>query len=557
MSSADPDQTATGRQLRALAPDLKRTLYGCLETIQATKAALYLAGSNADTSTLSIVSAYGYTTADRETITERDPLMARLLSSPNPIVVNDLATDPQLAEVLFRQSNDRLLAIPILGRGRRLIGILDLRDKAGKQQFSENDVTAAKKIASDVAGILSTHNLFGIGPISLVKGVSERTVTDSPQLATSHAAVPELAPTGDAPSPAAIEAVRKARERMSRRGLDATPRRRILTRDEFDAAATFLPAVLAIPSVLAASLTSIGNGGLQAFVSNAPLSDDAMRVMNQRLALWMRKPEHQTFAQQPVKTSLSDAGSTIDADHIRAVASIEVASGAVDSLALSIAFEETAGSETRDRASEFSYRFGSYVSALVGRSAFSQQRFAMAEKLLEPDFQRWEVLSEHCRRVAGVAQRFAMSLQLPEDSIDNIRIAALVHDVGLRLLDFDEMSVRATLSQSQRRTIVEHPLVGAVLVEPVLGPEVAEAVLRHHERWDGSGYPGKLAGNRIPIGARIIQICDAWVSMTSSWYPRPVVPEVEAASRLRQAAGTQFDPSLVGSFLSALDEIVN
>ena len=63
--------------------------------------------------------------------------------------------------------------------------------------------------------------------------------------------------------------------------------------------------------------------------------------------------------------------------------------------------------------------------------------------------------------------------------------------------------------------MAEHPIVGAALVEPLLGTEVAQAVLRHHERVDGKGYPSRLTGTQIPLASRIIQICDAWVAMTA------------------------------------------
>jgi HD-GYP domain-containing protein (c-di-GMP phosphodiesterase class II) len=93
-------------------------------------------------------------------------------------------------------------------------------------------------------------------------------------------------------------------------------------------------------------------------------------------------------------------------------------------------------------------------------------------------------------------------------------------------------------------------------VEPLLGPEVAEIVLRHHEQYDGKGYPSRIVGARIPIGARIGAITDVWAAITHPWTYAVAVTETEAIARLREGAGTQFDPVLVESFVSSLSAIV-
>lgn len=155
-----------------------------------------------------------------------------------------------------------------------------------------------------------------------------------------------------------------------------------------------------------------------------------------------------------------------------------------------------------------------------------------------------------------MAQRFARALDLPATQVETVRIAALVHDVGLRLLDYERLYKRANLTAEEMRGLGEHPLIGAALVEPILGSEVSQAVLRHHERVDGKGYPSRMSGQQIPLAARIIAIVDAWVAMTSQQSYQTPISREQAKSRLREGAGTQWDGTLVERFLRALPEIV-
>jgi HD-GYP domain-containing protein (c-di-GMP phosphodiesterase class II) len=182
-------------------------------------------------------------------------------------------------------------------------------------------------------------------------------------------------------------------------------------------------------------------------------------------------------------------------------------------------------------------------------------RQIIAEKLLEPDFARYPDLVEHSRLVAAIAQRLAAQLEIPAPQVETIRLAALVHDVGLRLLDYERIYNKPNLTPEQLRGLSEHPIVGAALVEPLLGGEIAQIVLRHHERMDGKGYPSKLGAAQIPAGSKIIAIADAWVAMTSANSYRPPITRQEAMQRMREGAGTQFDAAIVEQFLGAIEKI--
>ena len=542
-------------EVRPLEPELKRALYSAYELAAATKAALYLAESYAN-ERYELVTSYAFNPADRRIVDGKDPLVQRLNVSHSPIVVNALSEDERIAEVLFRHNNERLLAVPIFGRGRRMVGFIDLRDKAGRKNFDASDVAAAEKIARDILKVLASKNLYGVGRVALVdmpkRAKSNSGVWSSPRLPIARK------PEGERPSAAtvstrALEVIRRAHERMTHRDLAIDRRRRMLTAPEFERVRVLLPAALSIPGVAAAVLTNMTHDDMQAIVAHGELTPEAAKLIQMKIAQWAKRSPRDTSKSLVLPSRDCRA---ITHDLLRMVASSQLAPRAVEKLVLTIAFEITPDESTRRQIEQFADYLGDAVEAIIGRIEVQSERRAMAQMLLEPDFNRYEGLADHCKLVSDIAQRFAVVLGLQSHDAETVRIAALVHDVGLRLLDYNELTSGRELSEEHKRAVTEHPLVGAALIEPILGSEVALTVLRHHERVDGTGYPGRIPGERIPLAAKILAIADAWVAMTSPWPYVACVPPGDAVARLRDGAGTQFDASLVGTFLAARKEIV-
>jgi HD-GYP domain-containing protein (c-di-GMP phosphodiesterase class II) len=110
----------------------------------------------------------------------------------------------------------------------------------------------------------------------------------------------------------------------------------------------------------------------------------------------------------------------------------------------------------------------------------------------------------------------------------------------------------AALDEDEWEEIRKHPDIGDQIMAPVEFLQPIRPLIRaSHERWDGMGYPDGLKGEEIPIGARIVAVCDAWHAMTSDRAYRRALPAEEALRRLKEASGTQFDPNVVASFLIA------
>jgi len=546
-------------EARLIEPELKRALYQCLERIHATKAALYLATKYARTDVFELVTSYGWTAPPaRPALDERNPIVARLGATRVPLVVNSVAADKRVAELLFEQGSERVLAVPILGR-ERLVGIIDLRDKAAGKPFDAGDVAAADSVRDEIEKLLGAKSLYGLGPTTIVEAPKRRrgaSAKYSAVMRAEAALLPETVVRADTtPSPGALDVIRAARERIGRRALDRDVARRLLSREELERLRVVLPAVLAIPGVLAGVLTNLTQRERQIVVSNAPLADDALRLINERLAASLKRREV-AMAASRANWSATPQSNAVTAGDIRIVASAAVAPKSVDGLVLTVALANKPTDEARVQIERLAEQLGACVDAIVGRSEWLRRRGVIAEALLEPDFRALPILSRHCRLVAGIAQRFAQALKMSEEFVETVRVGALVHDVGLRLLDYEKLGRGGRLTDEQMQIVLEHPLVGAALVEPFLGRDVADVVLRHHERFDGFGYPGRLAGERIPLAARVVQIADCWAAMTSPESYTPNVGRDEAMHRLRKDAGAQFDPSLVGTFIAAVDEIV-
>jgi diguanylate cyclase (GGDEF)-like protein/putative nucleotidyltransferase with HDIG domain len=161
----------------------------------------------------------------------------------------------------------------------------------------------------------------------------------------------------------------------------------------------------------------------------------------------------------------------------------------------------------------------------------------------------------HSHDVAGLAMRLATSLGLEAPEARIVGLAARLHDIGKIAIPHSILNKEDSLSEADWRTIRDHPTVGAEIVEriPALAM-LATAIRSHHEHWDGTGYPDRLATEEIPIGSRIIAVADAYQSMVAGRpYSGPMTPEA-ALSEVERCAGTQFDPRVADRLRAVLHE---
>jgi len=177
--------------------------------------------------------------------------------------------------------------------------------------------------------------------------------------------------------------------------------------------------------------------------------------------------------------------------------------------------------------------------------------------LLRALSERSPELGGHGNVVATLSEATARRLGLDREQLEIVRHAAELHDVGKVAIPDDILLKPGPLTDEEWSFIRRHPVAGERIIAaaPALGA-VAKLVRASHERWDGTGYPDRLGGDDIPLGARIIAVADAFDAMTAGRPYRPAIAHDEAVAELRACAGSQFDAIVVEAFCGALAETV-
>lgn len=505
-------------------PRLKEILYRCLEEIRATKGALYLAANG----NFELVTQYGFSEKLRRQLGPTDVIIDRLTLRRAAFYVNGLNTEPRFSELLIATQTDRILVAPIQSRGK-LIGFLDLRDKAGKQAFAQADLDEAKKIADQILDFLGQRGLIGAEPV--ITAAAVETAGEAP---SSVAKIIEMAKVAVARDVARLRLPGAA-----------------ITREDLAAVRDVLPAILALPAATLSAFSAIGQvGSVQIVAGRSSISEPAMTHFLGKLTGWARSRGSDVDPGIHTETIYPFGAGTapLTASQFGSILSAPVNAGGMKGLVLTVAFETPPDPVTRKNLENFLQVIQRTVEHGAAVKTLRVTRQKAAEKLLEPDFQKYPELVEHSKKVSDLADQFAHFLALSAAETETVRLAALVHDVGMRLLDYARLYRKPRISAEELKLLREHPVVGAAIVEPVFGFEMANIVLSHHERADGRGYPAGIAGEAIPIGARIIQIVDAFDAMTSPHSYQEPMPEEAAIKQVLRMGGAEFDHSLAVKF---------
>jgi len=161
----------------------------------------------------------------------------------------------------------------------------------------------------------------------------------------------------------------------------------------------------------------------------------------------------------------------------------------------------------------------------------------------------------HSKRVSELCEALAVRMNFDKDKVNQIKIAGLMHDIGKMGIDENILNKPDKLNDEERKEVKRHPEIGyRILSSSNDFSEIAEYVLKHHERWDGKGYPGGFKGEQISIQSRIIAIADAYDAMTSDRPYRKGLRIEDALEELKRCSGTQFDADIVDIFINMMVE---
>jgi putative nucleotidyltransferase with HDIG domain len=182
------------------------------------------------------------------------------------------------------------------------------------------------------------------------------------------------------------------------------------------------------------------------------------------------------------------------------------------------------------------------------------RKLAFLEVLAETIEAKDRYMRGHARRVAFYAGLIAEHMQLAPADQERVRVAAFLHDLGKVGVPTDLLLRAGALDPAERAVVERHPAIGVHLLAPLALPsEISRAIRHHHEWWDGTGYPDGVAGEEIPLDARIISVADAFDAMSCDRPYRNALRREIVVAEFRRYAGIQFDPAISRVFLSILD----
>jgi putative two-component system response regulator len=205
---------------------------------------------------------------------------------------------------------------------------------------------------------------------------------------------------------------------------------------------------------------------------------------------------------------------------------------------------------------QYENRLEQEVRARTAEIRATQEQITL--RLVTASGYRDEETGAHIRRMGEYAAILAQATGLEAEAVEEIRLAAPMHDIGKIGVADAILKKPGKLTAEEFNQIKEHTTIGASILEGsqiVLLNLARDIALHHHEKWNGSGYPLGLHGENIPLCARIVAICDVYDALVSDRVYRPALPEDKALAIMKEGRGTHFDPQILDLFLNQLPQI--
>jgi putative nucleotidyltransferase with HDIG domain len=484
----------------------KEILFRFLEEIQCTRAALYLYGPE---DLFLLATQYGFGRRDVLAIEHglKDAMVKQVRELNGvPAAFNRKDDLGLLTEYLKSAGNTKLLLVPLIA-GDEIIGFIDARDKGRKRTFERTDVNQAKKIAAAMVEYAKRSGF--LGPVDEIE-IPQEPEQPRPQAAAKPTQGSAKAPMLDEEG---LETVHDA-------ALDCVLEEKVVA-----------VAMTLVTSNGAATLINVREGGAE-IDREALLRHQASALAEAGIPApvegsWQseirRIPTAAAAAPSPM---IASAMLLNDSDVGCLLASVISGAGATGA--------RTTLARLRARAED------AHASTLLRFS-----RRSLARRLLQPGTRTFPDLVAHSEAVSRLAFSMARELDLSPERSEAAVLAGILHDVGMRELDYERLYGSSSPSADDRIRYQKHPEIGAQILIGTGLDEVTAAVRHHHERWDGTGYPDRLAREEIPFLARLVHVAEVFDVLTVPGRYRPTVSPERAMEIIERGKGHQFDPEMV------------
>jgi hypothetical protein len=513
----------------------REALFSLLEKSKTTRSALYLMEPTGE---FRLATHYGFSPRELPVAQfgKDHPLVEWVNRFRKPFYFNSPVEAQALRREMEASHTARLIAAPLYEDGR-LVGIVEGRDKAGGDLYFPED---SRAISAVVAEILKIRRQTLGPPEPAAEPQEIHGFFDSPAGSSTGTASPE---------PSAPELPRPKIRRVT-----TPPSRPPISQREALLFRGFASMLLLDPDIAGVvfslwteesaefyigSRRAIGASTQQSVVASA--QDVFSRLFPGRSS----PPERRFNVDFPQGRGPGE----LEPGEIRALQTSALVSEEGRAILFSLIFTAEPEAARTDSIREIHLLVRRSISETREAARYRDAYRGLVRRLLDPGLKKYSDLVTHSLSVARIARRFAGFLRLPEATIEQITVAAMLHDVGLRELSYDRLSEKRPLTEAEYRLARDHPSVGAMLLADIEFPyPVIPLVLHHHERYDGSGYPEQLRGEQIPFGARLIHIVEAFDAMTAPASYRPTISRDEAVETIESKGGTQFDPNLAAKF---------
>ena len=484
---------------------------------------------------------FGYRFGPEDVLEAGHPLIDWVQRHRRPAFVNSPRDAGALGPLMEREHYAHSLTAPLY-QGSRLVGILELQDKTDGSAFATEDVRQIQSVASQISTIL---------------GQFDGTEVTAPEPMTEEdreALFLPSRPRAEFPNPPDLFSGSEETERpkpeaaaaASTLARDGPPQ---LTPRELVVFKGFTNALLLAPDIEAVVFSLWTREKAELYVgARRPLSAPAQAVLLRSLegALLSAVPGVPVARQRIFHMDFPLGQGSGEIREPGGLQTSVIASGR-NVLLLTLLFSRPPDPSSETALKETHRMIRAAVLQVRGAERYRLSYRSLVNFLLEPDRRNYPQLKAHSLTVGGLCRQFAVTLRQSAETVEQFTVGGLLHDIGLKDLEipYERLTGRRPLDLQELGLVRQHPAAGAALLSRIDFPySIASLVRHHHERFDGAGYPDRLSGDRIPLGARVISIAEAYDAMVSPHSYRAPISRDGALEIILLKGGTQFDPEL-------------